>query len=252
MDLSERRARIRSNLSIEAISHGEVYTFQVAIPESEQESIIPEKLQLIEDAFIQHQNNLIPIIIRPTEAYSEEEEYELVYGADWCFAAKELDIEKLWAWVFNLTDKQAAAIKEEMQQLLSSSSSITEIASNISEDNQSIQPLIMQIDKLSRQVTILNRMMERVTGSIKKLEDSQNNIQTKTDEKVIQQLFAAIKNIEDKLHKPPETIDYEKMPKYELEYLARKLNIKGRSKMKTTGELITAIKKAKASNTNSL
>ncbi|QLE58550.1 hypothetical protein [Nostoc sp. TCL26-01] len=122
MDSSERRSRIRANLGIEPISHGQVYTFQIAIPDSEQQNISLESRQIIEDSLNQHKSNLIPLIVRRTEAYTEEEEYELVYGADWCLIAKELDIEKLWVWVFDMTNEQAAAAKEEMQQLLSSDS----------------------------------------------------------------------------------------------------------------------------------
>ncbi|MEH2362897.1 hypothetical protein [Nostoc sp.] len=152
MDSSERRARIRANLGIEPISHGQVYTFQIAISASEQQSISLERHQLIEETLTQHKSNLIPLIVRRTEAYSEEEEYEVVYGADWCIIAKEIDIEKLWVWVFDMNDEQAAAAKEEMQQLLgysidgeNSVKGETDISSLI---DQKLKPIYTKINQL--------------------------------------------------------------------------------------------------------
>ncbi|MFK0731575.1 MAG: ParB N-terminal domain-containing protein, partial [Gloeotrichia echinulata HAB0833] len=124
MNAAERRDRIVEYLRIKPISHGQIYTFQIAIPESEVVELPFEKREQLKMSLTQQGTNLIPLIVRRTEAYSEEEEYEVVYGADWCLVAKELDIEKLWVWVFNLTDEQAAAAKQEMQQLLGYSEAI--------------------------------------------------------------------------------------------------------------------------------
>lgn len=152
MDSSERRARIRANLGIEPISHGQVYTFQIAISALEQQNISLERRQLIEETLTQHKSNLIPLIVRRTEAYSEEEEYEVVYGADWCLVAKELDIEKLWVWVFDMNDEQAVAAKDEMQQLLgysidgeNSVKGETDISSLI---DQKLKPIYTKINQL--------------------------------------------------------------------------------------------------------
>lgn len=144
MDSSERRARIRANLGIEPISHGQVYTFQIAIPALEQQNISLERRQVIEETLTQHKSNLITLIVRRTEAYSEEEEYEVVYGADWCLVAKELDIEKLWVWVFDMNDEQAAAAKDKMQQLLGYSEE-TDISSLI---EQKLKPIYIKINQL--------------------------------------------------------------------------------------------------------
>ncbi len=152
MDSSERRTRIRANLGIEAISHGQVYTFQIAIPEVEQQDISLETYQLIEDSLTQHKSNLVPLIVRRTEAYSEEEEYEVISGADWCLVAKELDIEKLWVWVFDMTDEQAAAAKEEMQQLLGSSNSGEKTGGEETDINslleQKLKPIYAKLNQL--------------------------------------------------------------------------------------------------------
>ncbi|MEH2412974.1 hypothetical protein [Nostoc sp.] len=152
MDSSERSARIRANLGIQPISHGQVYTFQIAISATFQENISLERRQLIEETLTQHKSNLIPLIVRRTEAYSEEEEYEVVFGADWCLLAKELDIEKLWVWVFDMNDEQAVAAKDEMEQLLGYSIDAennlkeeTEIGSLI---EQKLKPIYTKINQL--------------------------------------------------------------------------------------------------------
>ncbi|MBC6430357.1 hypothetical protein FM036_05730 [Nostoc sp. HG1] len=162
MESSERRARIRANLGIEPISHGQVYTFQIAISALEQYNISLERHQLIEETLTQHKSNLIPLIVRRTEAYSEEEEYEVVYGADWCFVAKELDIEKLWVWVFDMNDEQAAAAKEEMQQLLGYSID----GENSVKEETDISSLIEQ--KLKPLYTKINQLLSNTSGNTEK------------------------------------------------------------------------------------
>ncbi|MEH2403315.1 hypothetical protein [Nostoc sp.] len=169
MDSSERRVRIRANLGIEPITHGQVYTFQIAISASEQQNISLERRQLIEETLTQHKSNLIPLIVRRTEAYSEEEEYEVVYGADWCLVAKELDIEKLWVWVFDMNDEQAAAAKDEMQQLLGYSID----GENSVKEGTDISSLIEQ--KLKPIYTKINQLLSNTSANTEK-SDSESKL----------------------------------------------------------------------------
>ncbi|NMG09049.1 hypothetical protein [Brasilonema sp. UFV-L1] len=152
MDEKQRRERIVQYLGIKPINHGQVYTFQIAIPESEVVAIPFERHEQLKSSFTEQGTNLIPLLVRRTEAYSEEEEYEVVYGADWCLVAKELDIDKLWVWVFDMTDEQAAAAKEEMQQLVGYSNSDeksrdeeTDIASLV---EQKVRPIYAKLNQL--------------------------------------------------------------------------------------------------------
>jgi regulator of replication initiation timing len=190
MDMSERRARIRANLGIEPITHGQVYTFQIAIPESEQQDISLEKRQLIEDSLTHHKTNLVPLIVRRTEAYNEEEEYEAVYGADWCLVAKELDIEKLWVWVYDMSDEQAAAAKAEMQQLLGFSTSIEKNGSSETD----IGSLLEQ--KLKPIYTKLNQVLTQ---------PAHHTVKPETDEKIIelenqiQRVLTLVKTLNEKI-----------------------------------------------------
>jgi len=118
MNQSDRQDRIVEYLRIKPISHGQVYTFQIAVPDSQMVQISAERREDLRRSLIEQGSNLIPLIVRRTEAYSEDEDYEVVSGTDWCLVAKELDIEKLWVWVFDLTDEQATAAQAEMERLL--------------------------------------------------------------------------------------------------------------------------------------
>lgn len=176
MDSLERRKRIRAYLGIEPISHGQVYTFQIAIPSPDLQNISIERRQTIEDSLMLHKTNLIPLLVRRTEAYTEEEEYEVVYGDDWCIVAKQLDIEKLWVWVFDMTDEQAAAAKDEMEQLLGSSELFEQEQnkeSNLSSLlEQKIKPIYSQMNQLSQ----LQRNVEKLDFG-KRLDEIDNKIQ---------------------------------------------------------------------------
>jgi len=131
-------------LSIKPINHGKVYTFQIAIPNARKQDISLERRRAIEKSLLTHQSNVISIIIRRTDAYDDEDiEYELVYGADWLQIAQDLEVEKVWAWVFDMTDDQVEATIAEMDQLTgsystSSTSSTTSATEGISSQNSDI------------------------------------------------------------------------------------------------------------------
>lgn len=176
MNSAERRDRIVEYLRIKPISHGQIHTFQIAVPVSEVVEVPSEKREYLRNSLTQQGTNLIPIIVRRTEAYSEEEEYEVVYGADWCLVAKELEIEKLWVWVFDMTDEQAAAAKEEMQQLLGVSDSIAVVLPSGGEQTELTQTIVEQLDKFFRELAAtLNQKIEQVAVSVKKIETHKNH-----------------------------------------------------------------------------
>jgi hypothetical protein len=170
MDENQRRDRIVSYLRIKPLNHGQIYTFQIAIPPSENIDISSEKRESIKESLTQQGTNLIPLIVRRTQAYSEEEEYELVYGVDWCLVAKELDVEKLWVWVFDLTDEEAAMLKVEMQQLLGiekPEASQALVESN-KQEPELIQPIYQEPDELVKQVAMLAQIVKESQKSSEK------------------------------------------------------------------------------------
>lgn len=162
-----RRELISQNLGIKPINHGQVYTFQIAIPDSKKQTLSLEERQAIERSLLAHQSNLISLIIRRTDAYDDEDiEYELVYGADWLQVAQALDIEKVWAWVFDMTDEQAIAAVAEMELL-----------------NKNIQPSPGTVD--SDIAALIDQKLQLATDSIKSLITPMlSGIKTDLDEKL--------------------------------------------------------------------
>ncbi|MEP6490618.1 Rho termination factor (modular protein) [Microcoleus vaginatus GB2-A3] len=117
MDRSSDQNRIVEYLRIKPISHSQIYTSQIAVPELQKGEIPRERREALRRSLIEQGSNLIPLIVRRTEAYSNEEEYEVVCGSDWCIVAKELGIEQMWAWVFEMTDEEVAVAQAEMEHL---------------------------------------------------------------------------------------------------------------------------------------
>ena len=159
MDRSDTPSRIIEYLRIKPISHSQIYTFQIAIPESQREEIPQDRREALRRSLIEQGSNLIPLIIRRTEAYSNEEEFEVVCGADWCIVARELGIEHLWAWVFEMTDEEAAIAKAQMEQLVAAPA----------EGTIQIKSLLQQLEvSFQEKVESLTKKIEQ---SVKKNED---------------------------------------------------------------------------------
>ncbi len=106
MDRSSDQNRIVEYLRIKPISHSQIYTSQIAVPEPQRGEIPRERREAIRRSLIEQGSNLIPLIVRPTEAYSNEEEYEVVCGSDWCILAKELGIEQMWEGITSISGLQ--------------------------------------------------------------------------------------------------------------------------------------------------
>ena len=246
MDSSERRTRIRANLGIEPIIHGQVHTFQIAIPESQKQGISAARRQLIADSLTEYKSNLVPLIVRQTTAYSEEKEYEVVYGADWCVVAQELEIEKLWVWVFDMTDEQARAAMVEMEQLVNFSSHVT-VTPSASEETQQLETWLQKIERL------LQRKWEDIDHKISQLHADYKRDPASSSEKInINQLSTQIEQIIDRklehlvnqskeIRSKPNDFDYQAMTVDQLRAIAQKRQIKNRSKLKTKAQLVAAI-----------
>lgn len=178
MNQNVRRELISKNLGIIPINHGQVYTFQVALPETKKQDISLERYQAIEQSLLQHQSNLISLVIRRTDAYTDEDiEYEIVYGADWLQVAQDLNIDRVWAWVFDMTDEQAEAARAEMAQL--AYSPLTEpqpLASPASVAENLVQSTDRDLE------TVIDRKLKLATDSTKQvllasLDQFKNNIE---------------------------------------------------------------------------
>lgn len=223
MNSSERQNRIVEYLRIKPISHGQVYTFQIAIP-SQIGEIPLERREALKSSLTEQGSNLIPLIVRRTEVYSEEEEYEVVYGFDWCIVAKEIDTEKLWVWVFDMTDEQAAAAKAQMEQLVGSTGE-----NLLSDETQQIKNLVEQLDKLFK--SEVKKHKKQIAQSFKELEALLNK-----------QLEVIIREVDGT---EPEKPDYLSMTVPQLRAMVQERGIKVSSRRKA--DFIAALEKADAS-----
>ncbi len=171
VDFSERQRRIIETLRPKSIHHGQLDTGLIAVPKSQAEEFPPERLQAIRQSFEVQGSNLAPLIVRRSDAY-EQEEYEVIYGADWCLVAKQLDIEKLWVWVFDLDDEQAAAIQAEMELLMNPGTSSS--PSTVHPIGPEISVILKQIESLlgrERKAT-LHEIEQLVSNLIRRVENS--------------------------------------------------------------------------------
>ncbi|HEY9688407.1 MAG TPA: hypothetical protein V6D46_00330, partial [Coleofasciculaceae cyanobacterium] len=112
----ERRRLIRENLKIKPLSHGQVHTCLVGM--RSRPEIAPDRYEELRWSLSNHNSNLIPIVVRRTDRFDDEIEYEVIHGADWVIVASDIGIEMLWAWVFDLTDDEVAAAHDELALLL--------------------------------------------------------------------------------------------------------------------------------------
>ncbi|WP_293353490.1 MULTISPECIES: Rho termination factor (modular protein) [unclassified Microcoleus] len=159
MDRSQDQNRIVEYLRIKPISHSQIYTSQIAVPETQGGEIPRERREALRRSLIEQGSNLIPLIVRPTEAYSNEEEYEVVCGSDWCIVAKELGLEQMWAWVFEMTDEEVVAAQAEMEHL----------APQPTQKTAQLETLLQQFElSFQKKVESLTKQIEQ---SVKKNED---------------------------------------------------------------------------------
>jgi hypothetical protein len=185
MNQDIRRELISKNLGIKPINHGQIYTFQIALPDPKKSSLSLERQRVIEQSLLEHQSNLVSLIVRRTDTYPDDDiEYELVYGADWLQIAQTLDIEKVWAWVFDMTDEQAIALATQMESLILSSTTSElqdELISSVEnhESNEQFSDSVRQIDQR------IDHKLQLATDSIKQsIIATLNTIKSDLDEKL--------------------------------------------------------------------
>ncbi|TAD79851.1 MAG: hypothetical protein EA001_02550 [Oscillatoriales cyanobacterium] len=139
-DYQERRQRIRDNLKIQSVSHGQVHTCLIGMAEIPQ--ISDDRRNELAWSLQNHQGNLIPIVVRRNDRLGADLEYEVIYGAEWVVVADALGIEMLWAWVFDLNDDEVAATREELTILLDAPTGGRSLPNQGVEHNQGVEQSI--------------------------------------------------------------------------------------------------------------
>lgn len=258
MEKSDWKNLIRQHLSIQPLTHGLVYTEEIAISPNKNIIISEERKEVLTRSLTQYQSNLIPLILRRTEQYGDDFQYEVIYGVDWCKIAQELKIEKLWAWVFDLDDDQAIAIEVEMLELIDQG----EININLIETQQNQNNLpennpILNQEMIEKAIeNKINKMLlnkfnyffETLEEINKKIDNLNVNLLTsEMVEQILENKINSLStskinaeittNLSDEIN----VIQYEKMNLTQLKQIAKKRKIPRYSTMKKS-ELITYLK----------
>lgn len=208
MDRSENHRMIEV-LRIKPINQGKVNTFQIAIPDSESKEIPPMRRELLRRSLMEQGCNLIPLIVRETDAYSEEEEYEVVYGADWCQVAKEIDTEYLWVWVFDMTDEEVAIAKAEMEQLALPDGDFSSVSNESHVDTSQVEKFLQKIDvSLQKKVDALTKKVDQAAKNNEEILKKQVKGLTtpKSDTDKVEQLKGLLEKLEERFTAKVDTL----------------------------------------------
>jgi hypothetical protein len=112
----ERRSQISQSLKIQPISHGQIYLYNIGM--RSRPDLSGDRYEELQASLENHGSNLIPIVVRRTDELGDPKEYEVIHGADWVVVAEDMNLDTLWAWVFDLSDDQVAATVDEIEALL--------------------------------------------------------------------------------------------------------------------------------------
>ncbi|MEN9202333.1 MAG: ParB N-terminal domain-containing protein [Thermostichus sp. DG_1_6_bins_120] len=118
MDFSQdiRQQIIEQYLRIKPLNHGQVHISQIAIPDTLKACLGQDKVEAATQSIRKFGSNLYPIIVRRTNGYGEDKEYEVIFGEEWCEAAKQLELERIWVWVFDLSDDEVAYLRQFLEE----------------------------------------------------------------------------------------------------------------------------------------
>lgn len=119
MERSDRQERIINYLKIKPISHGQVEVSLLTAYQSDQFVISEQRRAELAQSLSEQTGNLMPLIVRRTELNEDDYVYEILYGLDWFIVAKEIGIERLWVWVFEVADEEIDRFKDKINQLMS-------------------------------------------------------------------------------------------------------------------------------------
>lgn len=185
MDREHRQESIISYLKAKPLDHGQVEKDLLLVKNPDSISISDERRQALENSFREQGSNLVPLIVRRIPDPEDFQEYEIVYGEDWFVVAQELDIDRLWVWVFDLNDEQAQLARQEMAYLASSDESIlnqdnvsfqqTDPTINLGEIKEAVRSSQSQISSLAQEFFQLRSTLETVN---RKIEEQSNSSKT--------------------------------------------------------------------------
>ena len=189
----------QEKLSTQPVSLELIPISKITVPESQEKDISPERYEALFDSFADRGSNLIPLLVRLMDNNDSEHQYEIIYGADWCQVAKEIEIKELWAWIYEMTDQQVEMARAQMEKL-----------------TQAHKPETPNFDPLLQQLKVsfdrkVDSLTQKIDQSIKKNEEvikkQVKSLQVpSTDIAQIEQFQKMITNLENSIHNKVETL----------------------------------------------
>ena len=197
--VSLKRKNRQEELPAQPISLELIPISKIAVPDSQEKDISPERQETLSKSLVDQGSNLIPLLVRLMDNYNSEQQYEIVRGADWCQVAKETEIKELWAWIYEITDEQAETAKAEMDKL--TQSALPEKANF----DDLLQDLKLSLDEK------VDSLAKKIDQSVKKNEDAlKKQVKSLQGQSVdvdqIEQLKSLITNLENSVNNKVETL----------------------------------------------
>lgn len=159
-EYQKRKEWIQKNLEPEKIRHGRLYINKIKF-EHLKDKIDPNKVERIKESLSFHGHNVLSVAVRPiTTKDNAEKEYEIIYGEEWCFAARELNLSQLWVWVYEIDSVQSENVRTDIELLVSGEVSVPDINSRLLSEFNQIKSMVLDIhSKLEgKKITILDEI----------------------------------------------------------------------------------------------
>ncbi len=116
----ERIREISKYLEIQETNHGTIHLDLIIVPTEEQtRSLSATQKETALNSMREYKGNLIPLVTKIVRDQYGDANYEILTGFEYYLAAKELKIDNLWAWFFDLSEEQEFKLKSVMSKLLS-------------------------------------------------------------------------------------------------------------------------------------
>ncbi len=137
---------IRESIRSKKINHGLVRTDEIYFDERNLNS---DKVKVVFGILDKYKYNFLSLAVRSTDEYqhiSKDYEYELIYGEEWLFAARQLQLPQVWAWLYDVDKSQANSIRNEMIELFEPSVDISYHLSNFLKSHNEILKRLESIE----------------------------------------------------------------------------------------------------------
>ncbi len=159
-EYQKRKEWIQKNLEPEKIRHGRLYVNKIKF-EHLKDKVDSRKVERIKESLSFHGHNVLSVAVKPITAKDNgEKEYEIIYGEEWCFAARELNLSQLWVWVYEIDSVQSENVRTDIELLVSGEVPVPDVNSRLLSEFNQIKSMVLDIhSKLEgKKITLLDEI----------------------------------------------------------------------------------------------